>query len=545
MSRSVPISVQTTTAFLTVQEASILKLKKTCLSGDETSIRDVIQEVPELLTFHFSNDNDQTALHFAAAGHPRSLDTIIQLLKTKKEGLLKTALMTKDKDEKLPIDLALESKQDDSTLLKLLEAMGPEIANATSARKNFPKKLHDLVKPAAQDGHAWAQTDLAIFYLNAVGVERNPTEAVSWFLKAAEQHHVKAQFLLGMCYSYNSRGEEDDKQAVKWFTQAAEGKRIIQNKSKAVDWYYKAAAQGHAAAQNNLAMLYLHGGEGVEKDEKAAIGWFLKAAEQEQPYSQYTLGACYETGQGVPQNKERAVEWYQKAANNGYSGAQYNVGVFILTGCIKSDRPAQDAVSWFRKAARQGHAGAQANLGACYKEGRGVATDPKKSAQWYKKAAMQGDYSAINSLGICYYTGSGVPQNLKKAVRWFHRAADEGNDVEAQFNLHIAYMLGHGVEQDEKKAHEYCLKAAEQEFARAQVILGSEEEYKGNMAKAMDWYRKAATNGSAEGEKELNRLKKLHPGMMVSLAENMHTLARSVKRKSSVLSSESRYSLNK
>lgn len=47
---------------------------------------------------------------------------------------------------------------------------------------------------------------------------------------------------------------------------------------KAVEWYTKAAEQGHAAAQYNLGNCY-YDGEGVEKDLQKAIEWYTKAAE--------------------------------------------------------------------------------------------------------------------------------------------------------------------------------------------------------------------------------------------------------------------------
>lgn len=51
------------------------------------------------------------------------------------------------------------------------------------------------------------------------------------------------------------------------------------NYTEAVKWYRKAAEQGHAAAQNNLANCYKNG-QGVTKDMIKAIEWYKKAAAQ-------------------------------------------------------------------------------------------------------------------------------------------------------------------------------------------------------------------------------------------------------------------------
>ena len=58
-------------------------------------------------------------------------------------------------------------------------------------------------------------------YYNGEGVEKNMTEAVEWWRKAAEQGHAKAQFILGDCY-YKGEGVAKDKtEAVGWWRKAA------------------------------------------------------------------------------------------------------------------------------------------------------------------------------------------------------------------------------------------------------------------------------------------------------------------------------------
>ena len=51
------------------------------------------------------------------------------------------------------------------------------------------------------------------------------------------------------------------------------------NYKKAMEWYEKAAEQGHAKAQNNLGVMYRHG-RGVDKSGSSAMRWFAKAAAQ-------------------------------------------------------------------------------------------------------------------------------------------------------------------------------------------------------------------------------------------------------------------------
>ncbi len=87
-----------------------------------------------------------------------------------------------------------------------------------------------------------------------MGVKKNEAEAFKWFKKAAEQGHAEAQLELAKSYF-----EVDNMEAVKWVK--------------------KAAQQGHAEAQFNLAGCYYYGMV-VEKNEAEAVKWLKKAAEQ-------------------------------------------------------------------------------------------------------------------------------------------------------------------------------------------------------------------------------------------------------------------------
>ena len=66
------------------------------------------------------------------------------------------------------------------------------------------------------------------------------------------------------------------------------GRGFPQNYAQAALWYKRAAAQGHADAENNLGLLYMN-------------------------------------GQGVPQNRSLAIAWYRRAAAHGSREAQQNL----------------------------------------------------------------------------------------------------------------------------------------------------------------------------------------------------------------------------
>ena len=66
-------------------------------------------------------------------------------------------------------------------------------------------------------------------------------------------------------------------------------------------------------------------GRGVEKDDNLAVQWYRKAAEQGHASGQTDLGFLYETGRGVRIDRNIAAKWYRKAAEQGHKLAKKNL----------------------------------------------------------------------------------------------------------------------------------------------------------------------------------------------------------------------------
>src|SRR5206468_1463472 len=82
---------------------------------------------------------------------------------------------------------------------------------------------------------------------------------------------------------------------------------------QARQWYKQAAAQGDAAAQSLLGVLYDQG-HGVARNYMTARQWYEQAAAQGHAKAQINLGVLYVKGRGVPQDYARAYMWYNLAA---------------------------------------------------------------------------------------------------------------------------------------------------------------------------------------------------------------------------------------
>ena len=68
-------------------------------------------------------------------------------------------------------------------------------------------------------------------------------------------------------------------------------------------------------------------GCGVDKNDSTAVEWYRKAAEQGHDDAQFRLGTMYEDGWGVDKNISTALEWYRKAAEQGDDDAQESVSL--------------------------------------------------------------------------------------------------------------------------------------------------------------------------------------------------------------------------
>jgi TPR repeat protein len=82
-------------------------------------------------------------------------------------------------------------------------------------------------------------------------------------------------------------------------------------KSKALEWFRKAAKQGNPIGQLMSARLYL------TIDEKTALKLFRKAAEQDDASGQYAQGLISLNCCGSNQNEKEALKWFRQAAAQG------------------------------------------------------------------------------------------------------------------------------------------------------------------------------------------------------------------------------------
>jgi len=117
------------------------------------------------------------------------------------------------------------------------------------------------------------------------------------------------------------------------------------NYNKALKKLRPLAAQGHAAAQYNLGVMY-EWGDGVPQNNLLAIKWYLQAAEKFHKDAQNNLGAMYSKGEGVEQNFIKALKWFVISGENGSEEGRKNIDMV-------EKRMTSEQITLARKLARE------------------------------------------------------------------------------------------------------------------------------------------------------------------------------------------------
>lgn len=219
----------------------------------------------------------------------------------------------------------------------------------------------EAIKAKAIKGDAAAEAEMAGRILTGKGVDPTPDnvkEALRLLRSSADKGDSEGQFGLGDVLMHG-----------------------MGRSAEAIDWWRKAAEQGHVGAQFNLGNAYRLGRAGGLPDAAEAAKWYRMAAEQGHPYAQFSLALALANGDGVKKDLAEAISWYRKSAEGGADKAQFNLGV-------------------------------------AYWNGRGVPQDFAEAAKWYRMAAEQGMHQAQLCLAECIVKGYGQPADTIEACAW-------------------------------------------------------------------------------------------------------------------------------
>ena len=108
------------------------------------------------------------------------------------------------------------------------------------------------------------------------------------------------------------------------------GRGVEKDYIQALEWYEKAAEQGHKNPKSDGAdaLLWSWFGKGPYSGAK----WFKKSAEQGYVEAQYNMGLMYHYGRGVEKDYIQALEWYEKAAEQGHKKDLHQLTLIRASG---------------------------------------------------------------------------------------------------------------------------------------------------------------------------------------------------------------------
>ncbi|KAI9319137.1 hypothetical protein BX666DRAFT_1854633 [Dichotomocladium elegans] len=274
----------------------------------------------------------------------------------------------------------------------------------------------------------------------------------------------------------------------------------------ALEYYGRAADQGHTLSKVMLARYRIAGYGGIEADPVAGFKILLACAEEEQCVDAYnSLGQCYELGLGTPQDKNVALEWYLRSAEATQDAeAMFRIGQMHSQGIVISSlQPDFDAYQWYHFACdAQNHPRAHYHLGMYYTRGifgeKGQTLLPPNlcsAAHHFEQAALQEDRDAMAELGLLLLVHEDATRRVT-GLAWLERAAqlDQVSALTELGKLHhnggTAEDGSIGVTQDFEKAYDYFCRAAQQGDPTAIMFIGSYYEHGIHLPPDLDHARK-------------------------------------------------------
>ncbi|KAF7722893.1 hypothetical protein EC973_002613 [Apophysomyces ossiformis] len=273
-----------------------------------------------------------------------------------------------------------------------------------------------LLKQNASRGHVASQYYLANMYAAGWLHPKSPNfeKAFPLFLQAAKHHHPDAAYRTAKCYE--------------------DGLGTRRDKSKAVQFYRKAATLNHPGAMYCLGLAELHGRLGLSRNLRDGYKWLKRSAEAatvQYPHALHELAALHERGADsiVLRDHDYAVALYTEAAVGlAYAPSAFRLGEIYEFGRLGRSVDPIQSVQFYLIAAEQGLPEACFALTAWYLVGVPELLEPsdEQAYAWALRSAEQGLAKAEYAVGYFYEVGIGIAKDLAVAMEWYTKAAAKG-----------------------------------------------------------------------------------------------------------------------
>lgn len=223
--------------------------------------------------------------------------------------------------------------------------------------------LQYFARAAVQHRSVSASAWLGYAALMSPGLSGAGIDGVALVRKAADAGDPVGLTLLGRLYQLGRGVPQDDNAAKELFGKAAPvfalaktylGEMYLNSsspaeRSKALEYFWSAAAKGETSSMVHLAVMYIRG-LGVQKNLVLANKLLQNAAQMGSCVAYYQRGVLYRDGAGVPRSYRMAATLFRRAADMGYPPAQAALGMCYATG-VGVEKDLAQARKWLGKAA--------------------------------------------------------------------------------------------------------------------------------------------------------------------------------------------------
>lgn len=301
-------------------------------------------------------------------------------------------------------------------------AYGPERAAKTMSsirlgcaiiiRCPIDSKDYDLLRRALS-GDRDAQFDIAKLLDVGEGIPRDRRAALGWYGKAAELGHIRAALEL------NYRRHQGDA------IEADEGKIAAALRRE--------AEAGDGDAMRALADMYIYG-RGVPRDPQEALKLLRRAREGGSAAAEQDLASLFLLGApGVPENHSEALRWMVASGRRGNIDAMGQLGSLYFHIPDSALRDPVEGYRWLMRAALLDDPRSQEALSTVLAEGAMtdgravIAPDPVQADMWFRLGARSPyhDNPSIRLRVESSMTSAQLNEAKKLAADWHPRALGE------------------------------------------------------------------------------------------------------------------------
>lgn len=191
-----------------------------------------------------------------------------------------------------------------------------------------------------------------------------------------------------------------------------------------------AAARGEAWAMVMLGRKKVASGvDGRQISE--GLEMIRRAADQGDAGAQYELATLYAEGRGVVRDSNLAILWGRKAAEQGNVEAQFAVGKILIESSDEEDRA--QAAAYLQRASDSGNVQAVLFWATALGRGQyGINKDEARAEAVLRPWAEAGNSDCQFVLAALYKFGNSYADRRDEAYVWMQRAADQGHQQARQ-----------------------------------------------------------------------------------------------------------------